>query len=281
MRSLVIGSTLILAAGVTWGQSGSGTPEASSSSYASYRPTTSYNWSTPQPVAPRISPFYGSSRSSFRSPFFPGFAGNRFGLGGFGFSGVSSLGRSLNGVAFGGAAPGRLLFGSAGRSAFGSSGFGAFNRFGFGGYGQGYGFGNPGGIWFTPYSIQQLNSGPTAPSFANPAPVKELGELPAPLATPARPSTVSDSAAWKDLQSRFSAASADVSAGRRSVEELRNRLAAIGQSPRAELDTRIALAETELALAQDEMTAGNLAEARSAMQRARALAQQVLKEFGR
>jgi hypothetical protein len=90
-----------------------------------------------------------------------------------------------------------------------------------------------------------------------------------------------DKADFGDLRARFASASAKVTSARQSVEEIRARLASIGQTPRAETLSRLTLAEAALSQAQARMAAGNLAEARDEIRRADYVAQQVLKEFGR
>jgi len=119
---------------------------------------------------------------------------------------------------------------------------------------------------------------PTSPSYANPGEVKPVGELPPQLVAP---DNGKGGAEWADVRASFASASAKVSEARRSVEELRARLAALGQSPRSSMVSGVATAEAALKAAQERMTAGNLEESTREITRAAYLAAQILKEFGR
>lgn len=135
----------------------------------------------------------------------------------------------------------------------------------------------------TPYyywwnSAAQNNNVPTGPSYANPGTVRTVGELPPALEAP---KVGAGSPEWTEARTSFTAASAKVSSARRSVEELKARLEALGQSPRPSITTSLTSAEMALQLAQERMTAGNLEESMKEIQRANYLANQVLKEFGR
>jgi hypothetical protein len=122
------------------------------------------------------------------------------------------------------------------------------------------------------------NNVPTGPSYANPAAVQAANEVAAPLTAPNNGKT---GAEWADARSSFSSASAKVTQARTAVEELRARLKAMGQSPRAALITNTATAEAAIQSAQSFMAAGNLEETLREIQRSNYLAAQVLKEFGR
>ena len=143
---------------------------------------------------------------------------------------------------------------------------GQFGNLGWGGY-----------YWWQP-TWNQPQAAPSGPSYANPGTVREVTHLPAPLVAPERPDA---SAEWAEARTSFNAASARVSAARQAVEELRARLEAIGQSPRANLLTGTASAESALKSAQAAMAAGQLEESTREIQRASYIAGQVLKEFGR
>ena len=132
-------------------------------------------------------------------------------------------------------------------------------------------------LYYTGWAQQQQNL-PQGPSYANPAAVQPIAAQPAPLQAPATGGT---SAEWTDARTSFNGASVKVSTARQAVEELRARLAALGQSPRASLTAGVAAADAALRAAQDRMTAGNLEESLQEIQRANYLASQVLKEFGR
>ncbi|MEP6963117.1 MAG: hypothetical protein ABI995_13640 [Acidobacteriota bacterium] len=139
------------------------------------------------------------------------------------------------------------------------------------------GFGGLNGYYYwTPQS--QVRQVPAGPSYANPAAVRAVGDLPAALVAPERPGASEE---WADARSSFTAASAKVSSARRSVEELRARLESLGQSPRANIVSNMANAEAALKSAQDQMSAGNLGASLTEIQRANYIAAQVLKEFGR
>jgi hypothetical protein len=135
------------------------------------------------------------------------------------------------------------------------------------GYGYGYGYVNP---YVYP---QQAPVG----TYANPDQVKPVTDLPPTLIAPETPK----SDEWADARTSFASASARVSTARRSVEELRARLAAMGQSPRANILTNMETAEAVLRSAQDAMTAGDLARSQTEIRRASDIAGIVLKEFGR
>ncbi|MEO8099472.1 MAG: hypothetical protein ABI811_17370 [Acidobacteriota bacterium] len=139
------------------------------------------------------------------------------------------------------------------------------------------GFGGLNGYYYWTPQSQRTTDDP-GPSYANPGQVRAVGELPATLQAPERPGA---SAEWVDARSSFNAASAKVSSARRAVEELRARLEALGQSPRANVIANTANAEAALKLAQEYMTSGNLDESLREIQRANYIAAQVLKEFGR
>ncbi len=119
---------------------------------------------------------------------------------------------------------------------------------------------------------------PTSPSYENPGTVQPVGELPPQLTAP---DNGKSGAEWADVRFSFTGASAKVSEARRSVEELRARLQALGQSPRANLVSGVSTAEAALKTAQERMTAGDLEESVREIQRSNYLAAQVLKEFGR
>lgn len=135
-----------------------------------------------------------------------------------------------------------------------------------GGLGWGY-YPNP---WVYP---QQAPVG----TYANPDVVKPVTDLPPTLIAPETPK----SDAWADARTSFASASSRVSTARRSVEELRARLAAMGQSPRANILTNIDTAEAVLRSAQDAMAAGDLERSQTEIRRASDIAGVVLKEFGR
>ena len=122
------------------------------------------------------------------------------------------------------------------------------------------------------------NNVPSGPSYANPGAVGPTAEIAAPLVAPANGKT---GAEWADARSSFASASAKVTQARTAVEELRARLKALGQSPRASLITTTASAEAAIQSAQTFMAAGNLEETLREIQRSNALSAQVLKEFGR
>jgi hypothetical protein len=132
--------------------------------------------------------------------------------------------------------------------------------------------------WYGAYiNGNQAAAAPASPSYANPAVVQPAAAQPAPLEPPPMPA----GAEAAELRSSFASASVSVSAARAALEDVRSRLAAIGQTPRANLAASVASAEAALKLAQQHMTAGALADARSEIQRSGYIARQVLKEFGR
>ncbi|MEO5922761.1 MAG: hypothetical protein ABIR70_02940 [Bryobacteraceae bacterium] len=122
------------------------------------------------------------------------------------------------------------------------------------------------------------NNLPTGPSYANPAAVLAAKEVAAPLIAP---DNGKSGAEWADARSSFASASAKVTQARTAVEDLRARLAAMGQGPRATLITNTATAEAAIKSAQSYIASGNLEETLREIQRANYLAAQVLKEFGR
>ncbi len=122
------------------------------------------------------------------------------------------------------------------------------------------------------------NPVPTSPSYANPGAIQPVGELPPPVTAP---DNGKSGAEWMEARSSFAAASAKVSEAVRAVEELRARLQAIGQSPRAELTSRASTAQAALTTAKQRMEEGDLDETVREIQRSSYIAAQVLKEFGR
>ncbi len=122
------------------------------------------------------------------------------------------------------------------------------------------------------------NNVPAGPSYANPSAVQAANEVAAPLIAPDNGKSGTE---WADARSSFASASAKVTQARTSVEELRARLQAMGQSPRATLITNTATAEAAIKSAQSLMASGNLDDSLREIQRANYLASQVLKEFGR
>jgi len=131
---------------------------------------------------------------------------------------------------------------------------------------------------FIYYGNGTVTNSMPSPSYANPAAVQPIGELPAPLRAPDKGKRGPE---WAEVRSSFDAASAKVSEARRAVEELRARLRAIGQTPRAELTTRASTAEAALKTAQERIDEGDLEESTREIQRSNYIAGQVLKEFGR
>jgi hypothetical protein len=134
-----------------------------------------------------------------------------------------------------------------------------------------------GGYWNRP--ADQI---PASPSYSNPAAVQPAEQV-AQLETPNKPPAIGQAqqSEWAEVESAFQSASISVVAVRQAVEDLRARLAAMGQAPRANLTTGAANAEAALKRAQQQMSAGALKEARAEIQRAGAMARQLLREFGR
>ncbi|MEI9813204.1 MAG: hypothetical protein WDO18_11360 [Acidobacteriota bacterium] len=164
-----------------------------------------------------------------------------------------------------------------GTNGYGANGYAYPGAYGY--PGNGYAFGANVGGWYGYYYWNQYMNRQTAPegTYENPSAVKPVGELAPALVAPTTPSTED----WDDVRSSFTSASARVASARQAVEELRARLAAMGQSPRANLVSNTANAEATLKSAQELMTAGNLERSRTEIRRASDLAGVVLKEFGR
>jgi hypothetical protein len=187
------------------------------------------------------------------------------GVGGFGVRNRAGIG-SMNGMNSG---------------IYNGSYYGSTNSLSTSGYLLSPGFGGLNGYYYWNPSMNNRAT-PQGPSYENPGAVRAIGEIPPALQAPTKPSgATGNEADWADARLSFAGASAKVSAARLAVEELRARLEAIGQSPRANLTSNTAAAEAALQSAQAAMAAGNLEESAREIQRSNYLAAQVLKEFGR